>query len=191
MLGLNRKLDDETERNHIKMIWDECLPREFTSFTLQKENFIQLSGLTVTYQKALELVKNFLDLSENHLALLKQSLEKYLDEIRYVYSTYFPKIYNRTNKLGIKNKTVLEFTYTIWLNKKHDKKKQQHDEKTESPNIGKNAFPFEKQQEIHEFEQQPIVADDILGKYEITRTVLSKPKPITTKQILDEKARKS
>ena len=123
VLGLDRKLDDETERNHIKMIWDECLPREFTSFTLQKENFIQLSGLTVTYQKALELVKNFLDLSENHLALLKQSLEKYFDEIRYIYSTYFPKIYNRTNKVGIKNKTVFEFTYTTWLNKKRDKKK--------------------------------------------------------------------
>ena len=73
------------------------------------------------------------------------------------------------------------------------KKKQQHDERTESPNpnIGKNRFPFEKRQEIHESEQQPIVADHILGKYEITRTVLSKPKPITTKQILDEKARKS
>ena len=54
----------------------------------------------------------------------------------------------------------------------------------------KNPFPFEKRQEIHEFEQQPIVANDILNKFEITKTVLSKPKRITTKQILDEKARK-
>ena len=135
-----KKLDDGTEHNHIKMIQGECLPRKFTSFTLQKENFIQLSGLRVTYQKALDLVKEFLDLSENHLTLLKQSLEKYLDEIRYVYSTYFPKIYNRANKLGIKNKTVFEFTYTTWLNKKHDKKKQQHGEKTDSLNIRKNAL---------------------------------------------------
>ena len=71
-----------------------------------KKKFIQLSGLTVTY----------------HLTLLKQLLEKYLDEIRYVYSTYFAKIYNRTNELGIKSKTVFDFTYTTWLKKKHDKK---------------------------------------------------------------------
>ena len=25
-LGLERKLETDTERNHVKMIWDKCLP---------------------------------------------------------------------------------------------------------------------------------------------------------------------
>ena len=38
-IALDRKLETDTERNHVKMIWDECLPQKFTLFILmQKKN---------------------------------------------------------------------------------------------------------------------------------------------------------
>ena len=36
-IALDRKLETDTERNHVKMIWDKCLPQKFTLFILMQK----------------------------------------------------------------------------------------------------------------------------------------------------------
>ena len=40
---LDRKLETSLKTNYLKMIWDSCVPRKFSKFIYQKENFIELS----------------------------------------------------------------------------------------------------------------------------------------------------
>ena len=37
LLDLERKIETDTERNHVKMIWDKCLARKFTVFVLTEK----------------------------------------------------------------------------------------------------------------------------------------------------------
>ena len=53
-----------------------------------------------------------------NLDLLKKALVENINLIRYVYSTYFPNIQNRTNTFGIINKSVFDFVYQPWRNDK-------------------------------------------------------------------------
>ena len=51
-IGLDRKLDSDFERNQLKMIWDVCVPRGFTKYIFEKDNFVELSKRGLKYQKA-------------------------------------------------------------------------------------------------------------------------------------------
>ena len=46
--------------------------------------------------------------------MLKSALRDHLRTIQYVYSLLFPKIYNRTNRFGINNKSHFGFIFTNW-----------------------------------------------------------------------------
>ena len=60
-LGLDRKLEMETERNHVKMAWDKCLPSKFRLFVLTEKNYLALSKTQVLYQKASDIVHEFIN----------------------------------------------------------------------------------------------------------------------------------
>ena len=96
------------------MIWDSCVPRKFSKFTYQKENFIELSQPYITYQKANNIVLKFVEEDAQNIDLLKSALRDHLQTIQYVYSLLFPKIYNRTNRFGINNKSHFDFIFTNW-----------------------------------------------------------------------------
>ena len=118
-LVLDRKLETDTERNHVKMIWDKCLPRKLTMFVLTEKNYFALSETQITYQKANDIIHDFIaeDEDENFKSL-KNAFVENIGLVRYVYLTYFPKIYNRTNVFGIRNKTVFDYNYQLWRNEK-------------------------------------------------------------------------
>ena len=95
-IALDRKLETDPWRNHVKMIWDKCLPQKFTLFILMQKNYLMLSETQVTYQKAIDILNEFLDQNQTeNFDLLKESLAENINLIRYVYSTLFLKIYNR------------------------------------------------------------------------------------------------
>ena len=96
------------------MIWDSCVPHKFSKFTYQKENFIELSQPYITYQKANNIVLKFVEEDAQNIDLLKSALRDHLQTIQYVYSLLFPKIYNRTNRFGINNKSHFGFIFTNW-----------------------------------------------------------------------------
>ena len=88
----------------VKMTWDSCVPHKFTKFIYLKENFIEHSQPHITCQKGNNIVVKFVEEDLQNIDLLKSALRNHLRPIQYVYSSLFPKIYNRTNKFGINNK---------------------------------------------------------------------------------------
>ena len=69
-LIIDRKFDNENDRQCVKMLWQKCLPEQFTRYVFLYDNFLALTQMEITYQKANSVVKQFLTehLSElNHL----------------------------------------------------------------------------------------------------------------------------
>ena len=59
-INLDRKLDTGKERNMVNFLWDECIPHEFVGYIYKQCNFAQLSRPNLAYQKANNIVKEYL-----------------------------------------------------------------------------------------------------------------------------------
>ena len=92
-----------------------------------------------------------------NISLLKTSLRQHLKTIQYVYSLLFPKIYNRTNKFRINNKSHFDFVFNNW---KHNKNfaniqlpkrigKQQHAQQQNKMKLEKRLKVPKKRFHIH------------------------------------------
>ena len=57
---MERKLDVEKERDMVKYLWDDCISHDFLPYMYKQENYGVISKPNLTYQKANEIVKNFL-----------------------------------------------------------------------------------------------------------------------------------
>ena len=150
-------------------------------FVLTGKNYFVLSETQITYQKANDIVHDFIaeDEDENFKSL-KNALVENIGLVRYVYSTHFRKIYNRTNIFSIRNKTVFDYNYQLWRNEKIKANAVVEEKKVEAP--AKNPASYEKRVSINEFEQK------LVDKYRIQRVILSKPKAVSTKEMMDAKA---
>ena len=94
LTALERKLETSTERDYIKMMWNECIPLKFPKFIYSKENFIQLSQPYISYQKANNIVKKLMEEENENKNLLRNSLKTQVNTIQYIYLLLFPKIYS-------------------------------------------------------------------------------------------------
>ena len=65
----------------------------------------------MTYQKANDIVNNFLKVDANRINLLKYKVEEKFKLIDYIYSSLFSKIYNRTSQFRIQKKTTFDFYF--------------------------------------------------------------------------------
>ena len=102
----------------------------------------------VTYQKASDILNEFLEQNQTeNFDLLKESLVENIDLIRYVYSTLFPKIYNRTNVFGIRNKSNFDFSYQLWMSSKTIRDRYKVKEVVEEKKVdvvGKNPTTYKE-----------------------------------------------
>ena len=55
---LERKLDNEKEKDMLKFVWDKCIPNVFIRYKYSKENDDIISDPKLTYQKANKIVKS-------------------------------------------------------------------------------------------------------------------------------------
>ena len=58
---LDRKFNSETDKSYVKMFWEKCIPPELCKFVYLKENFTQLSQSQITFQKANNIIKVFVE----------------------------------------------------------------------------------------------------------------------------------
>ena len=116
-IGLDRKLHSDFERNQLKMIWDICIRRIFTKYIFKEDNFTQLSKQLLIYQKANNIVMNYIDKDKQNIELLKLAIKNNLPTIQFCNSTLYPKIYARANAFGIQNKGKFDFVYSKWEKK--------------------------------------------------------------------------
>ena len=115
---MERKLDIEKERDMVKFLWDECIPHDFIRYLYKQVNYIEISKPDLTYQKANNIVKNFISEDLIQINTLKYKIEERLPLIHYIYSMLFSKIYNRTDNFGIQNKNNFDFYFQTWKNRK-------------------------------------------------------------------------
>ena len=85
----------------VKVLWDECIPHDVMRYIYKNQNYNAISNPKLTYQKANAIVKNFIEEDVNRINLLKYKIEKSFNLIHYIYSSLFPKIYNRINNFGV------------------------------------------------------------------------------------------
>ena len=60
------------------MIWDSCVPHEFTKFIYLNENFMELSQPHIIYPKANNVVVMFAEEDIQNIDLLKSALRNHL-----------------------------------------------------------------------------------------------------------------
>ena len=154
-VNLDIKLDIDKERDMVKFEWDECILYEFVSFLYKEKQYNEISQTNLTYQKANNIVKEYLFEDSNRINHLKFKILDKFDLIHYVYLLLFSKIYNRTNNFGIKRKNNFDFNFQMWK-----KKKMQNNVRTfnsslmQSGSLAKNPDNYNRVTE--RIEQQPI-----------------------------------
>ena len=152
------------------MIPDICLPHVFTRFIYLKDNYTILSSPNLKYQKAINIVKRFIEQDIKNIAVLRAKIEENVKIIHYIYSLLYPKIYNRMNNFGIKNKTQFEIIFSNRKAEKHTgvvspkivnelptpTKQTLIMDSLSLPKPAKNHRDYEKRDHVKEFEQEPI-----------------------------------
>ena len=63
----------------VKFLWDECVAHDFVRYIYKIENYDIISKPNLTYQKANDIVKNFLKEDANRINLLKYKVEQNLN----------------------------------------------------------------------------------------------------------------
>ena len=106
-INLERKLDVYKEHDMIKYLWEDCIPHDFVRYMYKQENYAVISKPNLTYQKANNIVKNYLLEESNRINILKYKIEEKFPLIHYIYSLLFSKIYSRTNNFVIQNKNII------------------------------------------------------------------------------------
>ena len=112
---IDRKFYNENDRQCVKMLWQKCLPQQFTRYIFIYDNFLALTQVEMTYQKANILVKQFLTDHPSELNHLKHCLAENAEVIQYLYATLFLKYYSRNNKFSIQNKSLVDLAYREWI----------------------------------------------------------------------------
>ena len=144
-VNLDIKLDLEKERDMVKFLWDECIPHEFLTFLYKEKYYEEISQPNLTYQKANNIVKNYLVENPQSCDQWKYKIEEKFNLIHYIYSSLFSKIYNRTNTFGIKRKSNFDFNFQLWKRKKIQK----------NATLAKNSANY-KNRVVEKNEQQPV-----------------------------------
>ena len=120
--NLEFKLETEKEREMVKFLWDSGIPHDFTTYLLKQENYEIISQTNLTYQKANNIVLNYVKKDDGgKLEQLKYKLTETFNLIHYIYSILYAKMYNRINQFGIKRKNDFDFKFQLWRKEKQQK----------------------------------------------------------------------
>ena len=184
---LNQKFDSKIERDYVKMLWENCIPAQFCKFAYLKDNFTQLRHPQITFQKANDIVKNFIEQDEANIELLRQHRKDHDVTNQILYPNLYPKIYSRNNHFGMHNKSICKYTHRDWCIQKTKYRQSPRKDQTDGDNnsnsnsnksveaaAGKNPDIYEQRSDVNEFEQRP--AEDLKFK---SSQQMTKPKKLT------------
>ena len=144
-INIDRKVDTEDEQLMINFPWEVCVPYELAAEIYISPNYRILADPKLTFQKANQIVKQWIVTYDKKTELCKN--------IHYIYSSLYLKVYSRINQFGIKNKSEFDLAFTYF------KVQKQTNTNLKQTNInsfftGKNPDDY-KREEVHESEQKP------------------------------------
>ena len=164
-INIDRRVDSEDEQLMINFLWEVCVPYELAAEIYKTPNYQILADPKLTFQKANQIVKNWIVSCEKKNEICKKINENFKN-IHYIYSSLYPKVYSRINQFGIKNKSEFELAFSYYkVQKQTNTNLKQTD--VQSFFTGKNPDAFVKHEEVNENEQKP----------EKTHKWVLKPKP--------------
>ena len=152
-INIDRKVDSEDEQSMINFLWECCLPSDFTYLIYTSPIYQTVADPRLTYQKANQIVLQWFANYEPKNKVCVKIRENFKD-IHYIYSLLYPKIYNRINQFGIKNKSEFELSFSCYKLAKQTKNN------SNQPNLkaffsGKDPAIYEKREVVNENEQKP------------------------------------
>ena len=166
-INIDRKVDSEDEQLMINFLWEVCVPYELAAEIYKTPNFQILADPKLTFQKANQIVKNWIVSYEKKSEICKKINEKFKN-IHYIYSSLYPKVYSRINQFGIKNKSEFELAFSYYkVQKQTNTNLKQTD--IQSFFTGKKPDAYVKREEVNENEQRAEKTDKWVLK--------PKPKP--------------
>ena len=152
-INIDRKVDTEDEQLMINFLWEVCVPYEFAAEIYKTPNYQILADPKLTFQKANQIVKNWIVSYDKKNEICKKINENFKN-IHYIYSSLYPKIYSRINQFGIKNKSEFELAFTYYkVQKQTNSNLKQAD--IQSFFTRKNPDAYVKREEVNENEQKP------------------------------------
>ena len=83
---------------------------------------MQLSQSQITFRKANNIIKVFVEQDETNIEFLQQYLKEYAITYQFLFATLYPKIYSGSNKFGIHNKSIFDYNIREWYTTKYKKK---------------------------------------------------------------------
>ena len=183
---MDLKLETELEKNMLMFIWEDCLPINLTNFVSNKDNYDTLTKNNLKFKDVYLIVKDYMSHDdENNYNETKKMLKRNFDEIRYVFSTLFPKIYSRTIESGRQMKSKFDYSFSLWFNTKYSNNLKEPTTTTTKTTTttnrvgtGKNMDDYKNRTFINEFEQKPI-KNELIDVIE----VLNDEKEISTNDI--------
>ena len=143
--SLDLKLETELEKNMLMFIWQNCLPLKLTEFISSKHHYDILSAPNSKFKDVYQIVYDYMSYEPNYEET-KKLLKSYFDEIRYVFSVLFPKIYTRMNESGQQIKSRFDFSFSLWINNTYTNKYA----------TAKNIDNYINRTNVNNFEQKPL-----------------------------------
>ena len=162
-IDISRKLNNVDEQKMVKFIWERCVPLDFSAEIYKPENFVILSNPKITFNKANNIVKKWIQEKKN-IGEVCEIIKNNFKHLYYVFSSLFPKVYSRINQFGIQNKNDFDMIFQTY------KIKAEENDYLQKIFL-KTAENYKR--EIHVEEQKPI---------EITEEIKLEPKLPTQKR---------
>ena len=175
---LDLKLETELEKNMLMFIWHNCLPVKLTSFVSGKDNYYTLTRNNLKFKDVYSIIQEYVssDNGESYKEA-RDMLKRNFDEIRFVFSTLFSKIYSRTNESGRQLKLKFDYSFSSWFssnaypdNNSKQQEKQQQELTRNRRSGGKNMSEYKDRVYINEFEQKPL-KNDLIDVIEVLDSV--------------------
>ena len=152
-INVDRKVDTEDEQLMINFLWEVCVPYEFVSAIYTSPNYQIIADPKLTFQKANQIVIKWVTSYEKKYEIC-QKIKDNFKNIHYIYSSLYPKIYNRINQFGIKNKSEFELAFTCYKVQKQTNNNQIKQTEILSYFSGKNPDVHQKREVVNENEQK-------------------------------------
>ena len=153
-INLDRKADTDDEQLMISFLWECCLPADFAYVIYSSPNYQTIADPRLTYQKANQIVISWFSNYNKKNEICAKIQEKFKN-IHYIYSLLYPKIYNRTNQFGIRNKSDFELAFSCYKVAKQTKDEPKKS-KIQAFFTGKDPAAYENRETTNENEQKPL-----------------------------------
>ena len=115
---LERKCDNELDRQYVNMIWYSVMHNLFYDFICREENYATLSKLKLKFQDTVEIAKRYTD-DPSGFQMLSDVLRKYAHVFQFVFGNLFPRYFSRIDDYGIQSRLEVDNLYQTYQTQKN------------------------------------------------------------------------